>query len=681
MINFRVALLLPLAVWTAGCSVDEPGKNPGMVVEPGPSDTGGNGQTEEDPVPVSLEVMVDSYVGDVGQTFIVTVRVLDADGTEIPDLDTDYTVTNPDSVEILGPQLTILAEGIYVVTATLGDGSMATDSEPIRVDDNGPQITLTSPAPGTWLDADIALVQGTVVDELAGLGTVTVSGEAVEVAADGSFSHELSVGAGPTAIEVIATDIDGNAADAYVGVMSGEYVDPEAVYDGMRVGLGVDGIARIAAPLLTQLDASVVESSIKASNPLARGSVSCVDYRADVDSVSYGTPTLRIVPGTEYIGMEVELTDLEILVDVDLTLCSFGRTSDVITITDTITIISGDISAGYLERYETVFAAVLNGAVTYTDLEVDYGTIDSLLSTFGVSISDLGIDVGSIIEEAIVEVVEEEVPPPLVATLEAMEFTESLDVLGSVVTLETKTAGVNVTPSGVEVELETTTTGPAADPEMPALPGVVVLGGNAPELDPGTELALSLALQELNRILHLAHAAGAFRIQLSDAELGLEPALIDFVFPGATTLELSFEPSLPPVLLPDETGSALGLSMLSLELEARGLVDDVDTELLRGHVHVLGSVDAGINADGDISIEVTGITPVVDTVTPEASGVAAAEALEEQLATLAADIIGDLFPAITLAIPEVDGMTLTGTGAGPAGDQGTWLKVDAEVGE
>ena len=101
---------------------------------------------------------------------------------------------------------------------------------------------------------------------------------------------------------------------------------------------------------------------------------------------------------------------------------------------------------------------------------------------------------------------------------------------------------------------------------------------------------------------------------------------------------------------------------------------------MSGFVHVLGTVDAGINADGDIALEVTGITPVVDVETPEdASRVAAAESLEDTLATVSAGIIGDLFPAITFAIPEVEGMSLQGTGASTAGDAETWVKIDADI--
>ncbi len=677
----RTCLLLPIALCAAACSSEDVGKlgdvgGPGTIGGTEPVDSG-DGQ--EDTVPASLEVSVDAYVGDVGQTFTVTVRVLNAEGVELPDVGTDVAVADSETAEVLGPQVTFLTEGIFVVTAALDDGTLATDSDPIRIDDNGPQISISSPAPGTWLTTDTVTVTGTVVDALAGVDTVTVQGEAVVLEAGGAFSTTLSLVPGATAIEVAATDIDGNAADAYVGVMSGDTLDPSDSMPGMQVALGGTGIEAIATPLLAQLDSEFVEAALKATNPVASGSVSCVDYSAVVRSVDYGTPVLTVRPEDGRVVMDIELSDLEARVRVDLDLCGVTSGSDVITVTDTLTTISADITMGYFPALGGVIVGLPDSSVSYADLQVDYGTIGSLLSSFGVSVSSLGIDAGAYIEVAVLEVVKAELPPPIVAALEAMSFSETLDVLGSVVQLSTDINDIVATATGVEVLLDSTSTGPAADPELPELPGSLALPGAPPGGDSSVNLALSLALNELNRILYIAHSTGAFRIQIPDEELGLDASLIDFVFPGATTLDLTFEPTLPPVLTPAASGPTLDLHMLSLGMRASGLVDGVDTELVSGHVHVVGTVEANINADGEISLEVTGITPVVDTSTPAADGVASAEALEESLATISTGIIGDLFPAITFAIPEVDGMTLEGTGAGPAGDARTWVRVDAEI--
>ncbi|HCH61967.1 MAG: hypothetical protein CL927_19245 [Deltaproteobacteria bacterium] len=677
----RIGILLPLAVWASACSTTDPGKtndlgNAGTTGTGGTMDDGGD---DVDPIPASLEVSVDAYTGDVGQTFMVTVRVFNADGVELPDVGTDVAVADPATAEVLGPQVTFLTEGVFVVTATLDDGSLATDADPIRIDDNGPQIAMTSPASGAWLSGEEVEVTGTVTDLLAGVDTVTVQGEAVALTDDGSFSTTVPLSPGATAIEVRATDIDGNASDAWLGVMAGDALDPLESMPGLQVSIGGSGIEAIAAPLLVQLDDEAVEAAVKATNPIAAGSVSCVDYSANLRSVEYGTPALKVTPEDGAVAIEIELSDLEAVVRVTADVCGVTSVADNITLTDSLTTIAADVAMGYYPAIGGVIVGMPEKSVTYADLNVDYGTIDSALSFAGLSVSDLGIDVGAYLETVILEVVAAELPPPIVNALEAMAFSETLDVLGSVVELATEINAIEPTVDGVAVLLNSTSTGPAPDPELPELPGSLDLPGAPPSGDNSVNLALSLALDELNRILYLAHASGAFRIGISDEELGLDTAIIDFVFPGATTLNLTFEPTLPPVLTPSDTGSMLDLSMLSLQMEARGLVDGVDTELVTGFVHVLGSVNAGINAEGEIALEVTGITPVVDVETPDASGVAAAEGLEDTLATVSAGIIGDLFPAITFAIPEVEGMSLVGTGAETAGDAQTWVRIDADI--
>ena len=108
----------------------------------------------------------------------------------------------------------------------------------------------------------------------------------------------------------------------------------------------------------------------------------------------------------------------------------------------------------------------------------------------------------------------------------------------------------------------------------------------------------------------------------TDSELGLEPSLIDFVFPGATTLDLTFEPSLPPVLLPQEAGANLDLRLVSLALVANGEVDGVETELVRGFVHVVGEVTADIGTDGPLAANFRFITK------PDPNGPTAKSAIE-----------------------------------------------------
>lgn len=670
--------LLPLIGLATACDNTEPAGKDDVVDNSGTTGTT-EPEPEPEPEPAAIAITFDSYTGDVGDTFTATVVVTDADGNEL-DVDTDLIVDLEESTDILGNEVTVLAEGLYTVTATLGDGSMPTAADPIRIDDNGPLISIVAPEPGTWVTpGETIAIEGTVTDALAGVDALTLDGEPVIVEADGSFSASVTLDAGAHPMRLDAADIDGNTSDAYVGVLSGDAIDPAPAMDGMLVHIGEDGLAGIAAPLLSELDPAVVEAGLKATNPVDRGSYSCVSYTVDVHSIDYGTPALSITPANDAVGMTVTLADLELKADVDANLCGFTSVSERITVTDTLTTITADIEMEYLSSFGIVAVGIGDSNVSYADLDVDYGSLDSLLATAGVDPADLGIDVGAIIADAILEVVDDQVPPPISAALSALQISETLDVLTVPVTLDAAISDVVLSSDGVEVQLDTEVTGPAPDTSMPTLPGVFSLGGDAPAQDPTDPLALSLRLDELNRILHTAHASGAFVIELSDSDLGLDPALVDFVFPGASTLNLSFSPTLPPVLTPQEAGADLDLSMLGIGVVATGQVDGVETELANGAVHVLGTVVAGVDTDGNISLEVTEIVPVVDLIIPAPDAVTSTEGLEDTFATLAVDILGDLFPTITFAIPDLGDVTLTGTGAATVGPANSWLQVDANI--
>ncbi len=679
----RIVPVLSSVLLLAACKGEDPAKVDNTVEET--TDTNGTTDTneppDEDPVPASIEISFDTYVGDVDQTFIATIVVRDAEGNEIPDADTDLVVDIPDSGEIRGNEVTLHAEGIFVVTATLADGTLATNAAPIRIDDNGPVLTLTSPANGAWLDGDTATVEGMVTDQWAGVQSVRVNGEEATVNADGSFSHSVVLLPGASAIEVVATDNDSNVSDAWLGVMSGAYADPTAKLNGMQVGLSADGIFAVAAPLMGQLEASAVEAVLKASNPVDRGSVSCATYSINVVSLDYGTPALQLTPQDGSIHMEVQLTDLELKANVTVNACGLYTTTERITITDTLTTITGDIEAIYLVLFGGVTTGISDTAVSYANFDIDYGSLQTVLDSLGLNPADLGFDAEAIISEVIIAAVEEEVPPPIADALNGLDIEETLDILGVPVTLATETHKVTITEDGLAVQMYTQSTGPAANPELPPLPGALSLGGDPPTVNPAADVSLSLQIDELNRVLHLAHTSGAFLINISDRELGLDPTLIDFVFPGASTLNLRFSPTIPPVLLPKEGTPDLALRMLALELVGNGDVDGVDTELVHAWVHVLGTVQTTINADGNVALEVTEITPVVDILPPPADQVAAKEQLEEALASISVSVIGELFPSIVFAIPEVQGMTIEATGAATAGDTQTWLEVQADLTE
>ena len=77
-------------------------------------------------------------------------------------------------------------------------------------DTTPPTIPINSPENFTIVNEDTVTVSGTVTDDLSGVDTVTVNGNAVTVVNDGSFSTDVSLTKGDNTIQIVATDKSGN---------------------------------------------------------------------------------------------------------------------------------------------------------------------------------------------------------------------------------------------------------------------------------------------------------------------------------------------------------------------------------------------------------------------------------------------------------------------------------------
>lgn len=135
---------------------------------------------------------------------------------------------------------TYILSGDGTLNATLGDGwnqfSLCyTDGQgivwqicrDIYVDRDAPVLTMSQEYDGMVLTSTALTVSGTALD----CSTVTVNGEAVTLAQDGSFSHGLTLNSGENIITVVAADPLGNEAHYTAKVCSGQVNDQSAQSD------------------------------------------------------------------------------------------------------------------------------------------------------------------------------------------------------------------------------------------------------------------------------------------------------------------------------------------------------------------------------------------------------------------------------------------------------------------
>jgi len=105
-----------------------------------------------------------------------------------------------------------LGEGSHTVKidATDYDGNAATQkSVTFKVDTVPPTLNVTTPADGTITNKSTITVSGTTNDATSSPVTLTINGQSVTVASNGTFSKEVTLSEGPNPIVVKATDSAG----------------------------------------------------------------------------------------------------------------------------------------------------------------------------------------------------------------------------------------------------------------------------------------------------------------------------------------------------------------------------------------------------------------------------------------------------------------------------------------
>jgi hypothetical protein len=231
-----------------------------------------------------------SPVGVTGQAYntdeLQIVRGDDVLATAVPDEEGSYTA----SVELVEGENTLVA----VATNDLG----STESEPLVVvlDTTAPELEWT-PLDGTAVLEPEVVVRGTVSDEYAEPVTLTVQGEPVEVAEDGTFEVVVPLVEGAQDVTVVATDSLGNAVTETRQVAYYAYgAEWAATASKGKVQMVKVALVDVAGDRV-QVDGAVLEL-LQEGEVVATFEMSYVDeeeYLALVQGVDRGTYDLRVV--------------------------------------------------------------------------------------------------------------------------------------------------------------------------------------------------------------------------------------------------------------------------------------------------------------------------------------------------------------------------------------------------
>ena len=526
------------------------------------------------PADLTIARVPDLPVYALGQTVSIEALVTDRFGNRVSDAAVDV-VSQPDGTSFGAAAYRYFAEGDYTLTATVappieGGGSLVATTD-ITVNGVGPEIQCDAPLDGSMITAtpgSTVTMSGRVLDPQS-VTSLTVDGQPVTVASDGSFATDLPIHFGHHFVDLVATDGFGEQSTRTCSFLAAPAWQPEdqlfadaislslfqgAIDDGDRTSL--NSFADLLAAVVD--DPGLIDSldqALLAANPLKN---SCdqslfgacifrsrIDYRS-ASVIGPNDSQLTLVDD----GLDASITVRGVELDVDL---------------------SGTITTGVLVRFDTVSidigfdlaldgsgpsASVRSSQVSLSGLDVQLSGVpgfieDILVALFGGLISDLVEDLlRDQIESQFGALLTDLVSGLDVSALSAVVDVPRLDGTGTVpLSFGLGFSSLDTTPSRLRFGIATQLSAPAgiATPSLGVAqpPGPVLVDPSAPQ-----SAAVAIHVGLFNQALHTLWRAGLFEADLEASEFG-----------GGLPARLSS--SLPPVARLTDDGIDLGIGPLN----------------------------------------------------------------------------------------------------------------------
>ena len=607
---------------------------------------------------VSLTLEVPSGDVELNETIACKITTLDEFGNETEDPWTLSTIGG--TTDILYNNIIFWEEDFYEIRAQLdSDPSIFDTYGPFMVDSTGPLLTVVSPERAEWNTSHTGTVSGNVYDYPAGLDELVVDGNVISPDSSGNFSLPTEYIYGINIIETTALDLDGNDSTDIRAVLSGEFQPKFMRFnDAIAVFLGNnnDGLGALETYAEGYIDNMDLSSMIPTGN--------IVDQSQCVIDTWFGCAlryTIRLrLNGASYGSSNLELST---------------NSNGTIQANATVYNISiGWIASGTVDASGTVTASsatvnmVLTPSVTNNQLHINLNSVSSSFGNLNFNMSGLlgdiidffGIDsyiegqMESYAEDAIRDVVSDEIPPILEAILSEFSIHEQFVVMGTTYTLTSVPSDVHVDNNGLTLYMTSNLTGNNWIQPTNGL-GSLMSSISAPQWPSGTGVGINLSLNIVNQLLYQAWGGGILNMELSTASLGLNSDDLAIVFPNATDLRVTVDALLPPVVVEDNTGA--------LEMQAGDIYIAIHNgDLADNDVRL--ELYAHFTAPMDIDVANNAITPSIgdpvftfNVVYPN-SGSASANSTESLLSTLLPYVMPSLENAIAgIEIPQLGDFT------------------------
>ncbi len=385
---------------------------------------------------------------------------------------------------------TIIALGL--VAGSLIGCDQEYDPDAPAIDPNAPRVHITTPVRGTFAgDIGSVTVTGTAFDDDA-VASVTVNGIPATILGDGTFIAQVPVTAGTNLLHAIAKDTQGNAGKETRAVVAGP-LEPLAqmVPQAITASMTAQTFDAIGRGITGYMTGGNLTAAVQPMNPVvnygAPNGPDCLYAQARITGVSLGsTSKITLAPQRGGIYLEADLVNPKVNMGLAWAVSCLDGSRNVsvgasrIKITGVLKLgVNGDKFEIHLDDQD----------VRITGFNVELGGVPGDVINYLSLDTALGPILGLAVERFAV--------PYVNRSLQALNETKTVDVLGTMVDIKVRPARIDVDTPGAIIELDTQIRARGDS----ASPGFVYVPNQVPAMNMSRGFELAIADDGANQLL------------------------------------------------------------------------------------------------------------------------------------------------------------------------------------
>ena len=386
---------------------------------------------------------------------------------------------------------------LFSAACTSGPGELA----------DPPALTVTSPARSLIQDhAGKVTVTGTVTPNVEGtpIATVSVNNIPATVAADGSFSVDVSVKPGAMLLHTEALDANGGKATDTRSVEAGDLRPQGAnIADAVTTALSKEAFAKISAaagPIIKGLD---LRPMLAPMQPMVHSGdengPDCLYGRLYIDNVTMTNAIISLVPTNGGLNFSAELDGLDVPGHMSYKVACLGGTDNT-DVKATKVVISGTlaVTADGAKGFSTTLN---NPKIVLTGLDITSGGVPGAILNI--------IPLDSAIQFILPKVAGMIMKPVMNQALGALSGPKTLDVLGKSITVEVDPSAISFTNEDALITLDMKMAIAGAESSK-----FIFTDNGVPDMNPGTGMQIGIADDLANSMLSQFVALGMLNLSM-----------------------------------------------------------------------------------------------------------------------------------------------------------------------